>query len=217
MKVLHPKARKDGFPSVEKTHRVSLSLTHEKQTLTFLKVWIKKKMKLCFLTAVKSQICQITSSVLFKQSRLRQRCSPCGWVCRIPCGRCGSSTSGILGTRRAPGCTAGPWSQGGRSRSRLRSPHGSSSPWRDKDRLQMLPCRGAQSHVETISRFNWSELFHPPSQHDHLLLRRSHGVQVMISWRKQEALTPRTPVYPDHDDDDVGLVLSSDEERLNVW
>lgn len=26
-------------------------------------------MKLCFLTAVKSQICQITSSVLFKQSR----------------------------------------------------------------------------------------------------------------------------------------------------
>lgn len=124
-------------------------------------------MKLCFLTAVKSQICQITSSVLFKQSRRRQRCSPCGWVCRIPCGRCGSSTSGILGTRRAPGCTAGPWSQGGRSRSRLRSPHGSSSPWRDKDRLQMLPCRGAQSHVETISRFNWSELFHPPSQHDH--------------------------------------------------
>lgn len=36
------------------------------------------------------------------------RRSPCGWACRTPCGRCGSSTSGTLGILRAPGCTAAP-------------------------------------------------------------------------------------------------------------
>ena len=53
---------------------------------------------------------------------------PSWLACRSPCDRCGHSSAGIPGTLHAPECTADPWSLGGQSRWRPRSPHAQSSP-----------------------------------------------------------------------------------------
>lgn len=53
---------------------------------------------------------------------------PSWWACRSPCGHCVHSSAGTQGTLHAPECTVVPWSLGGRSRRRPRSPRGQNWP-----------------------------------------------------------------------------------------
>lgn len=112
--------------------------------------------QMCINEATHMPVCHVyyfcqANICLSLQSHTHLTLLPSWWACRSPCGHCVHSSAGTRGTLRAPECTVGPWSLGGRSRQRPRSPHGQS--WPCSWSLDPGSCR---IHCRSLASSQWS-------------------------------------------------------------